>query len=291
MQQIGRYEIIKIIGEGASGRVARAYDPLIGRTVAVKLLPRQFASGPAHDKFIQEARVIGQLSHPSIITLHDMGVDCPTSTPYLVMEFIEGQALDKVIAKGCIPFLKACAWAGDIATALAAVHRKGVFHGDVKPANIFVTDENRVKLADFGIARLQNRDAVGAPLLGTPAYWCPEQLLGKPQDARSDLFSLGAVLFEMLTGKRPFKGETPQEACGQILNAKAPRASHVNSSVSVTLDAIIEKCLSKDPAGRYENGDDLAADLWPLARRKMPKLAVGAQLVGAGRPALAKSFG
>ena len=94
----------------------------------------------------------------------------------------------------------------------------------------------------------------------------------------------------MVTGKRPFKGETPQEACGQILNAKAPRASHVNSSVSVTLDAIIEKCLSKDPAGRYENGDDLAADLWPLARRKMPKLVAGAQLVGAGRPALAKSF-
>ncbi len=281
--QVGRYEIIKIIGQGTSGRVARAYDPLIGRTVAVKLLPRQFASGPAHDKFIQEARVVGQLSHPSIITLHDMGVDSSTATPYLVMEFIEGQPLDQVIARGCLPFPKACAWAGDIATALAAVHRKGVLHGDVKPANIFITDENRVKLADFGIARLQNRDAIGGPLLGTPAYWCPEQLLGKPQDARSDLFSLGVVLFEMVTGKRPFKGETPQDVCGQILHAKAPRASHVNSGVPVTLDAIIEKCLSKEPAGRYANGDDIANDLWPLARRKAAKVTAGPQLVAAGR--------
>lgn len=286
---VGRYEIINIIGKGATGRVARAYDPLIGRTVAVKLLPEQFACGPAHDKFVQEARVVGQLSHPSIITLHDMGVDEPTKTPYLVMEFIEGQSLDQVIAKGYVPYPKACAWAGDIAVALAAVHRKGVLHGDVKPANIFVTQENRVKLADFGIARLQNRDAIGAPLLGTPAYWCPEQLLGKPQDARSDLFSLGVVLFEMVTGKRPFKGESPQELCTQILNAKIPRASHVNSTVPVPLDAIIEKCLAKEQAGRYSDGDDLANDLWPLARRKQAKPVVGGQLVGVGRGSYLRS--
>lgn len=286
---VGRYEIVSMIGQGSAGKVARAYDPLIGRTVAIKLLPQHFASGPAHDKFIQEARVVGQLSHPSIVTLHDMGVDEPTKTPYLVMEFIEGQPLDRVIAKGCVPFPKACAWAGDIAMALAAVHRKGVFHGDVKPANIFITDENRVKLADFGIARLQSGDAIGAPLRGTPAYWCPEQLLGRPQDARSDLFSLGVVLFEMTTGKRPFKGETPQDVCTEILHTKTPRASHLNSAVPVTLDTIVDKCLSKDPTARYANGDDLANDLWPFARRKAPKPLAGAPLGGVGRGSVLRS--
>ncbi len=290
--QVGRYEIIQIIGQGASGRVARGYDPLIGRTVAVKLLSQHYARGPAHDKFLQEARVVGQLSHPGIITLHDMGVEQSSATPYLVMEFVEGDPLDQILLKGCVPFSTACAWAGNVAIALAAVHRKGVIHGDVKPANIFITNESKVKLADFGIARLPNRDALGVPLLGTPAYWCPEQLLGKPQDARSDLFSLGVVLHEMVTGQRPFKGQTPQELCGQILNAKAPRASHINSSVPTTVDAIIERCLAKDPEQRYANGDDMAADLWPFARRKktMAKPQPAGQLVGAGRASLVKSF-
>ncbi|HXN24554.1 MAG TPA: serine/threonine-protein kinase [Candidatus Dormibacteraeota bacterium] len=265
--QVGRYEILGIVNEGSSGRVFRAHDPLIGRIVAIKLLSPQFGKGEAYEKFVQEARVVGQLSHPSIVTLHDMGVEETSTTPYLVMEFIEGQALNELLPKGRVPFPKACAWAGDVATALAAVHRKGVIHGDIKPANIFITKEGRVKLGDFGIARVQNNDNRGV-LMGTPAYWCPEQIWGKPQDARSDLFSLGVVLYEMVTGKRPFEGKTIEEVREQILSAKPVVPSIANSSLPAALNLILDRCLSKDPARRYADGDALAAELYPLARRK-----------------------
>ena len=273
--QVGRYEILEIIGQGMSGRVARAHDPLINRIVAVKLLSQDFAHGAAREQFIQEARVVGQLSHPSIITLHDMGVEESSATPYLVLEFIEGQPLDQILSKGSVPYPKACDWAADVASALNAVHRKGVIHGDVKPANILITDDDRVKLTDFGIARLQNRDEHGAPLMGTPAYWCPEQLLGKPQNARSDIFSLGIVLYEMVTGQRPFEGQSLRAICGQILSATPLAPSLSNPSIPTTLDEVIERCLSKDPLGRYATGEELAADLYALARRKLqPHAAV-----------------
>src|ERR1700739_4016475 len=127
--QVGRYEILEIIGTGAHGRVARAHDPLIGRMVALKLFPKELAHGEARKRFIQEARVVGQISHPSIITLHDMGIDEATHTPYLVMEYLEGQPLDRVLEKGSLPFPRACALAAEMATALGVAHRKGVIHG------------------------------------------------------------------------------------------------------------------------------------------------------------------
>ncbi len=146
---VGRYEILEIIGTGAHGRVARAHDPLIGRLVAIKLFPIELARGEARQRFLQEARVVGQLSHPSIITLHDMGIEESTQTPYLVMEFLEGQTLDRILDKGTVPLPKACAWAAEVASALSVAHRKGVIHGDVKPANMLITDDGRVKLMDF----------------------------------------------------------------------------------------------------------------------------------------------
>src|SRR5262252_4037906 len=152
--QVGRYEILEIIGAGAHGRVARAHDPLIGRLVAIKLFPKELAHGEARQRFIKEARVVGQLSHPAIITLHDMGVDEASQSPYLVMEYLEGQPLDRILDKGTVPLPKACAWAAEVASALGVAHRKGVIHGDVKPANVLVTDEGRIKLMDFGMARL-----------------------------------------------------------------------------------------------------------------------------------------
>jgi serine/threonine protein kinase len=183
--QVGRYEILEIIGAGANGSVVRAHDPMIGRLVAIKLLPPELAKGEARNRFLQEARVVGQLSHPSIITLHDMGIEESTSTPYLVMEFLTGQSLDRILEKGSVPTMRACAWIAEVAGALAAAHRKGVIHGDVKPANILITEDGRVKLMDFGMARVAAREQASLPLSGTPAYWCPEQIMGKPQDGRS----------------------------------------------------------------------------------------------------------
>jgi serine/threonine-protein kinase len=265
--QVGRYDILEIIGVGAHSRVARAVDPLIGRVVAIKLFPKELAHGQARQRFVQEARVVGQISHPSIITLHDMGVDEASQTPYLVMEFIEGQPLDKVLEKGSIPYPRACAWSADIATALAVAHRKGVIHGDVKPANVLITDDGRIKLTDFGMARLASRDAKDTPLLGTPAYWCPEQIVGKPQDARSDIFSLGVVMYEMATGHRPFDADSLQGICSLILSSTPLPPSHANPSIPALFNELIASCLAKDPAQRYSSAEALASKLHPLARR------------------------
>jgi serine/threonine protein kinase len=266
--QVGRYEILEIIGTGAHGRVARAHDPLINRLVAIKLFPKELATGEARQRFIQEARVVGQLSHPAIITLHDMGIDEPTQTPYLVMEYIEGQPLDRILEKGgSLPFPKACAWASEVACALGAAHRKGVIHGDVKPANMLITNDGRVKLMDFGMARLARRDSAATPLSGTPAYWCPEQIMGKPQDSRSDLFSLGVVLYEMVTGQRPFDAESLQGICGRVLSSTPLPPSHANPSVPAGFDQVVARCLAKDPEKRHVTAEALAEDLYPLARR------------------------
>ncbi len=266
--QVGRYEILEIIGTGANGRVARAHDPMIGRLVAVKLFPKELASGEARRRFLQEARVVGQLSHPSIIALHDMGIEEATQTPYLVMEFLEGQPLDRILEKGSLPYPRACAIVAEVACALGAAHRKGVIHGDVKPANVLITDGGRVKLMDFGMARLASRDSSSSPLLGTPAYWCPEQIVGKPQDARSDLFSLGVVLYELVTGKRPFDAESLQAICGRVLSSTPLPASHANPSLPTGFDEVVARCLAKDPVARYGLGETLAEDLYPFARRK-----------------------
>jgi serine/threonine protein kinase len=267
--QVGRYEILEIIGTGASGRVARAHDPMIGRQVAIKLFSKELAEGEGRQRFLQEARVVGQLSHPSIITLHDMGIDESTRTPYLVMEFLEGQPLDRILEKGSLPLTRACGLAAEVACALAAAHRKGVIHGDVKPANVLLTDDGRIKLMDFGMARLASRDSGASPLLGTPAYWCPEQILGKPQDARSDLFSLGVVLYEMVTGLRPFDADSLQGICGRVLSSTPLPASHANPSLPAGFDEVVARCLAKDPAKRYATAEAFAEELYPLARRKV----------------------
>ncbi|HJZ66492.1 MAG TPA: serine/threonine-protein kinase [Candidatus Acidoferrum sp.] len=266
--KVGRYEILDTVGAGASGRVVRAHDPYIGRIVAIKMFPPEIARGAARDRFFQEARVFGQISHPAILALHDMGIDEATQTPYLVMEFVDGQPLDRVLEKGTVPFPRACAWIGDIAVALAVAHRKGVIHGDVKPANILINGEGRVKLSDFGMARVAHRDVGGGQLLGTPAYWCPEQIMGRPQDARSDLFSLGGVLYEMLTGQSPFHGDSIQAVCTRVLSSAPLPPSRTNSSVPQALDEIVARLLMKDPALRPASGDMLAEVLYPLARRK-----------------------
>lgn len=273
--KVGRYEILETIGTGANGSVARGHDPMIGRLVAIKLLPPELAKGDARNRFMQEARVVGQLSHPSIITLHDMGIEESSSTPYLVMEFLSGQSLDRILEKGSIPTMRACAWVADVASALATAHRKGVIHGDVKPANILITEDGRVKLMDFGVARVAAREQASMALMGTPAYWCPEQIMGKPQDGRSDLFSLGVVLYELLTRQRPFNADSLQGVCNRILSHEPLPVSNLNPSLSTMLSGVVARCLSKDPNTRYPSGEDLANDLYPFARRKVTGQGIG----------------
>jgi len=272
--QVGRYQILETLGTGANSRVVRGFDPLIDRAVAIKLLSPQLAHGEARTRFLREARVVGKLSHPSIITLHDMGIEESTSTPYLVMELVSGQSLEKILMSGSVPFQTACAWAAQVASALHVAHRHNIIHGDIKPANILITTESRTKLTDFGMARLSSHQHRGdTSLLGTPAYWCPEQIMGRPQDARSDIFSLGAVLYEMLTGNSPFAGESLQKVCNHVLSSMPLPPSRINASIPGAVDEVLAACLAKDPKQRFATAEALSEQLYPLARRKPPESA------------------
>jgi serine/threonine-protein kinase len=277
---VGRYQVQETIGTGASSRVVRGYDPLIDRPVAIKLFSPELARGDARARFLREARVVGQICHPSVVTLHDMGVEESTLTPYLVMELIEGQSLEKILTKGSVPFPSACNWAAHVAVALTNAHRRGIIHGDIKPANILITHDNRVKLTDFGMARLAKHDNGDTSLYGTPAYWCPEQIHGRPQDARSDLFSLGVVLYEMLTGISPFAGATLQNVCNHVLSSTPLPATQSNPSLPSAVNDVLAGCLAKDPAHRFLSTEMLAEHLFPLARRT----ATPAQASSTGSP-------
>jgi serine/threonine protein kinase len=282
---VGRYELQETLGTGANSRVVRAHDPMINRGVAIKLFSPEIVRGEGRAKFLREARVVGKLSHPSIVTLHDMGIEESTMTPYLVMELVEGQPLERIISKGSVPFATACAWAAHVAIALSAAHHNSVIHGDVKPANILITADNRVKLTDFGMARLTSHLGVDSALFGTPAYWCPEQIHGRAQDARSDIFSLGVVLYEMLTGISPFAGGSLQAVCNNILSCSPQAPSQGNPSIPALLDDVVAACLCKDPQKRIPSAESMAEQLFPLARRQ-PALAPAAradQRPGAGR--------
>ena len=275
--QVGRYQLFETLGVGATSRVVRGFDPMIGRAVAIKIFSSDLVQGEARDRFLREARVVGQLTHPNVIILHDMGIEESTQTPYLVMEFVDGLPLDRVLEKGTLPFPRACAWVAHAAEALDAAHKRGVIHGDVKPANILITADGKVKLTDFGMARVARRDGGDSPLLGTPAYWCPEQIMGRQQDARSDLFSLGVVLYEMVTGTKPFAAETLQGVCNRVLSSTVTAASQLQPSVPVSFDEIIAACLAKNPETRLTSGETLAQLLYPLARRKAVVPAAQAQ--------------
>ena len=266
--QVGRYQLFETLGVGATSRVVRGFDPMIGRPVAVKIFPSEIAQGEARDRFLREARVVGQLSHANIITLHDMGIEEATQTPYLVMELVDGVPLDRVLEKGTLPLARACAWIAHAAEALDVAHKRGVIHGDVKPANILITSDGRVKLTDFGMARVARREARDSALLGTPAYWCPEQIMGRPQDARSDIFSLGVVLYEMITGTRPFDADSLQGICNRVLSSTPNAVSQLQPSIPAAFDEIIASCLAKDPESRVPSGEALAQLLYPHARRK-----------------------
>ena len=262
--QTGRYEILETLGCGATSRVDKARDTVIGRVVALKFFLQGLGRN-SEEQFLREAQTIGRLSHSSIAQLYD--VNCTSSdAPFLVMEFVPGRSLEQLLARSPIPFLSAAVWAADIASALSYAHRAGIIHGDVKPGNIRVTEEDKVKLVDFGVARFASQVSGSDRVLGTPAYLSPEQIEGRTQDGRSDLFSLGIVLYEMITGIRPFAGNSLGEVCAQILTVNPIPPSKLNPAIPVALDRIIARCLARNPADRYQSGNDLARALYLVAR-------------------------
>ncbi|GAC1624372.1 MAG: hypothetical protein PVS2B2_15320 [Candidatus Acidiferrum sp.] len=264
--QISRYEVIETLGSGASSRVDKARDSVIGRTVALKTFVTAFGED-SEQQFLREAQIVGQLSDPSIVQLFDVGTD-EQGTAYLVMEYVAGNTLGHLLTQSTVPLPRACAWAADLAVALGKAHRAGIIHGDVKPANIFVTAENKVKLGDFGIARFATQISGSGRVMGTPAYLSPEQIQGQKQDQRSDIFSLGIVLYEMVTGVRPFAGTSLPAVCAQILEANPLPPSKCNGAFPPSFDRIIARCLAKNPRDRYQSGEELARELYVLARAK-----------------------
>jgi serine/threonine protein kinase len=260
-----RYEVIETLGMGATSRVDKARDTLIGRIVALKTFLHGFGSRDLQQQFLREAQIIGGLSHPNIVALYDVGTN-KEGAPYLVMEYVEGKTLESVFDAGPLPLPRVAVWAGDLATALGRAHRAKIIHGDVKPANILMTPEGQVKLGDFGIARFSTQVSGSGNLMGTPAYLSPEQILGNLQDSRSDLFSLGIVLYQMSTGIRPFDGDSAVAVCAQIISSAPLPPSHHNPTLPPAFDHVVMRCLSKNPADRYPTAEDLAAFIYPFAR-------------------------
>ncbi len=262
-----RYEVIETLGTGATSRVDKALDTLIGRTVALKTFQSGFGSRLLQEQFLREAQIVGKLAHASIVSLYDVGTD-HNGYPYFVMEYVEGETLEKALEAAPLPLEKAAAWGGDLATALSQAHQAKIIHGDVKPANILITREGRPKLGDFGIARYATHASASGTLNGTPAFLSPEQILDQPQDARSDLFALGIVLYQMTTGVHPFDGSSVAAVCGQIVSSAPEPPSHLNPALPPEFDRIVMCCLAKKPDARFATAQDLAAALYPLARAK-----------------------
>ena len=262
-----RYEVIGNLGCGATSRVDKARDTVLGRTVALKTLVHSFGAPTEQKQFLREAQIVSQLSHPAIVNLYDVGVE-DGNVAYLVMEYVPGKTLQQVLSEstGPMPIPRACAWISDLAGALHRAHRSGVIHGDIKPANILVTDDGKVKLSDFGIARFATQVSGSGRMMGTPAYLSPEQILGEPQNTRSDLFSLGIVLYQMVTGFAPFDGSSVSAVCAQILQAEPVPPSQRNPAVSPELDRIILRCLAKTSADRYPSAEAFATSLDAFVR-------------------------
>ena len=264
--QKGRYEALELIGSGTTSRVEKARDNVIGRTVALKTFIYAFGED-LEQQFLREAQLVGQLSHPAIVQLYDVGID-QHATPFLVMEYIAGETLQSHLESSTLTIPRACAWAVELAGALATAHRAGIVHGDVKPGNIFINPEKRVRLGDFGIARLTSQLSPTGRVVGTPAYIAPEQIESGLQDHRSDQFSFGVVFYQMLTGFRPFDGKSVGAVCAQILNDNPlPPSSH-NPAIPPALDRVVARCLAKNPQDRFASCEELAKSLYPFTRSR-----------------------
>jgi Tol biopolymer transport system component len=306
--RLGPYEIVAPLGAGGMGEVYRAKDPRLGRDVAVKVLPASFSTDADRlRRFEQEARAAGILNHPNITAVYDIGSH--DGAPYVVTELLEGETLRSRLSVGALSTRKALDYAIQIARGLAAAHEKGIVHRDLKPENLFVTRDGRMKILDFGLAKLKQTEpgsegetnlptgSLGTEpgvVLGTMGYMSPEQVRGKPADSRSDIFAFGAILYEMLAGQRAFQGETAADTITSILSKEPPDLSVTNKDVHPGLDRIIRHSLEKNPEERFQSARDLAFDLEalsgistatvavPVETRKVRRVPTTVVLVAAG---------
>jgi eukaryotic-like serine/threonine-protein kinase len=276
-KRLGRYEIVAELGRGAMGVVYKARDPKIERFVAVKTISLLGASPDEareyRERFFQEAQAAGRLLHPGIVTVFDVGEEPESRTPYMVMEYIAGQSLDALLSGegGKPPLNTALQLTEELAEALDYAHAQGVVHRDIKPANILVTTAGHPKITDFGIAKL-NLAHLTLPgrALGTPAYMSPEQLNGERVDGRSDLFSLGVILYGMVSGHRPFQGNSVTTVCFKLVNHDPVPPTAFDPNLPAGLDAVIARAIAKDPAQRYQRGVEFALDMRELRERALP---------------------
>jgi len=268
---VGRYQIEKTLGRGAMGIVYLARDPLIDRMVALKTLRIDVDADIAaefRERFLREAQAAGRLNHPGIVTIHDVGEDRETGVLYIAMEYIEGRDLKQIMASGHrFRPSEAARIVADVAVALDYAHQMGVIHRDIKPGNLILTHDGSARIADFGIARMESSNlTVDGQFIGTPNFMSPEQITGQPLDGRSDLFSLGVVLFTLLTGQRPYIADTMHQVTRMIVEEPAPIPSIVDEGVPTAFNPIVVKCLDREPDRRFQTGGELASVLAALAR-------------------------
>jgi TolB-like protein/Flp pilus assembly protein TadD len=275
--RLGPYEVVDLLGAGGMGEVYRARDTRIGREVALKILPAAVAGDPERQRrFEQEARAAGRLNHPNILILHDVGVQ--EGWPYLVTELLDGESLRKSLERGRPPRRTAAKWAVQVARALSEAHEKGIVHRDLKPENLFVTRDGQVKILDFGLAKLTppdqrsgenattwTQETTPGSVLGTVGYMSPEQVRGQTADHRSDIFSFGAVLYEVLSGTAAFRRETGAETMTAILREQPPELPSGGEAPFPGLERIVRHCLEKRPEDRYQSARDLVFDLEQLS--------------------------
>ena len=289
--RLGSYEIRGPVGAGGMGEVYRGWDERLGREVAIKVLPDSAASDPDRlGRFDQEARAAGALNHPNVLAVYDVGFH--DAVPYIVSELLEGETLRTCLQAGRLTPRKAVEHAIQIARGLAAAHQRGIVHRDLKPENVFLTRDGQVKILDFGLAKL--RDLTGSDperetatqqtrpgvVMGTVPYMSPEQVRGLPADARSDIFALGSVLYEMLARRRAFVGETASEVETAILRAEPPDLPTLDARIPAALDRIVRRCLEKRAEDRFETARDVAFALEAVATAEETK-----PIPDTGRPA------
>ena len=292
--KLGPYEIVSLLGSGGMGEVYRARDSRLKREVAIKVLPQAMSlDADRLRRFEQEALATAALNHPNILAVFDIGA--VEGSPYVVSELLEGETLRERLRSGSVAVRKALDYALQIAHGLAAAHEKGIVHRDLKPENLFLTKDGRLKILDFGLAKLTQAEpgahtslptvthgTEAGVVLGTAGYMSPEQVRGLVLDARSDIFSFGAILYEMLSGKRAFHGDTPADTMSAILKEDPPDLTETNRNISPALERIVQHCLEKNPEARFHSASDIAFDLEHLSGLSSTTTRVTA--VGAAGP-------